>query len=137
MELTKFQMRRSDLLKEIYLSEELYESLCSAGCISHEHRASVQQRDTDNKKIARLLDIMESRSFAQYTKFLSALRETSQDRAAEVLKNEDDKEQLEIVSGENTQTRKILIYRYWRINENDENEGHESNGCSSLCCAML
>ena len=104
MELTRFQMRRSDLLAEIDLSGGLLDRLYSTECISREHKANIEQRDTEHKRVARLLDIMESRSFAHYTQFLNALRETSQDHVFQVLETNDAvMEQLEIVvSGEGT-----------------------------------
>ena len=67
-------------------------------------QANIEQRGTEHKRVARLLDIMKSRSFAHYTKFLNALRETSQDHVVQVLEaNDAAMEQLEIVvSGEKT-----------------------------------
>ena len=95
-------MRRSDLLAEIDLTSGLLDRLYSTGCISREHKANIEQRGTEDKKVSRLLDIMESRSFAHYTQFLNALRETSQDHVVQVLEtNEADMQQLEtVVSGE-------------------------------------
>ena len=113
MELKWFQIRRSDLLAEIDLSGGLLDRLYSTECISREHKANIEQRVIEDKKISRLLDIMESRSFAHYTQFLNALRETSQDHVVQVLETSDAvMEQLQMgVSGEKTLELNVLRNR--------------------------
>ena len=97
----KFQKHRKDLIEELSLSGHLLDNLLARGCISDEHMAAVRQRGgTQREQIGRLLDIIESRSFAHYKQFLSVLRETGQEHVADCLETDGGLEDVEMVLGQ-------------------------------------